>query len=111
MSHRPDYTAHVYTLTISNLCQPLENPVSVENQRSWMEDRRNVVKRQIRALCCEESAFVEVTRVKRTAAPKVQSYTLGGGKKKYSFEDVVDRIMQLVASTESNTGYQIDERG
>lgn len=96
MSHRPQYDAHIYTLTISNLRQPLENPVSVANQRSWMEDRRNLVKRQIRALCCEEEAFVAVTRVKRTAAPKVQSYTLGGSKKKYGFEEVVDRIMQLV---------------
>jgi len=96
MSHRPQYDAHIYTLTISNLRQPLENPVSVANQRSWMEDRRNIVKRQIRALCCEESVFVEVTRVKRTAAPKVQCYTLQGDKTTYSFDEVVDKIMQLV---------------
>lgn len=87
---------HIYRMPF-RINKELPNPTQVTSQTAWYANTRNCVLRQIRALCCEEREFVEVTHVRRTNRRNEQKYMLDGDKKQYDLDGAVDRVMELVA--------------
>ena len=101
LADAPLWAESVYPL---NLRSKRRFPMKqVTNQQPWQSDIEKRVRRQLRLLTCEEAAFIEGVKVKRTDAPSKQSYNVNGDKgsskneylKRYEFEAAVSRILEL----------------
>ena len=81
---------------------------TVTNQRGWNENIRNRVTRAINRMCCEDTEYIEGIKVQRTENNRKQSFMVNNDRntygkeclKRYSFDEAVTRILELVAERE-----------
>lgn len=96
------YADHTYHLNTERHYPLPLSPVG--EQRSWQDNITNVIRRDIRALVCEEGRFVEGVRVRRTAAQSKQTYTIGRDKALYTLDEAVQKVIQILQDRERRMG-------
>lgn len=98
---------HIYPISIA-LNRSLSDPTRVTDQHAWYNAVENRVRLQIRRMCCEDTEYIEGIKVQRTENNRKQSFMVNNDRntygkeclKRYSFDEAVTRILELVAERE-----------